>query len=350
MLDGASSAWRRRGPTGAFSLEFDRQTVAFGLQPFQAVPGIDERSTAPTGPGHTGEEHAHAEEADHAGGQPGDEQPAGAERVKSSPSASTPIDEGFCRTKSTASPAADNSRSSPRIATVLTSIARSRPWVGAGSRDMTPARTAETRVRPAAGRFVPDRADSPDDGDAVSGVVQRLAAGLSSHGERPPIRRWSATCLSLRRSDRSTREIRETNRASHGPPPTRHEPPGELEPVLRRPPRSSSPGGDASIAGTRALVGTFRNTAERVENEATLLAQLRADVATHTGLLHGLVERAKIERPLAIAEAAVRAGFERGISHSDADTERLLLQQGFDRWLAIVATAPARPLRRPSPR
>ena len=98
-------------------------------------------------------------------------------------------------------------------------------------------------------------------------------------------------------------------------------------------------GGIASIAGTRALVGTFRNTAERVENEATLLAQLRADVATHTGLLHSLVERAKIERPLAAAEAAVRAGFERGISHSDADAGRPFLQQGFDRWLAIVATA-----------
>ena len=98
-------------------------------------------------------------------------------------------------------------------------------------------------------------------------------------------------------------------------------------------------GGAASIAATSVLIGTFRHTAERVENEATLLAQLRADVATHTGLLHSLVERAKVEGPLAAAEASVRAGFERGIGNSEADAGRTFLQQGFARWLAIVAAA-----------
>ncbi|HZI38818.1 MAG TPA: diguanylate cyclase [Acidimicrobiia bacterium] len=98
-------------------------------------------------------------------------------------------------------------------------------------------------------------------------------------------------------------------------------------------------GGTASIAGTHALVGTFRSTAEGVENEATLLAQLRADVATHANLLHSLVEGAPVERALAAAEGSVRAGFQRGIDRSDPDAGRPFLQQGFDRWLALVAVA-----------
>jgi diguanylate cyclase (GGDEF)-like protein len=94
--------------------------------------------------------------------------------------------------------------------------------------------------------------------------------------------------------------------------------------------------GIATFAGTRALVGTFRNTAERVESQATLLARLRADIVSSALAMAGVQEGAD-RRPA--LEASIRAAFAQGIARSHGSEERQLLQQASDRWQLLVTAA-----------
>jgi diguanylate cyclase (GGDEF)-like protein len=102
-------------------------------------------------------------------------------------------------------------------------------------------------------------------------------------------------------------------------------------------------GGMASFALTGVMVGTFRTTAEGVEEYATLLAPLRADIVPHAVLLVGI---GNIEQRAALEES-IRAAFAQGIAKSHGPEERQPLQQAYDRWEAMVAAVG--PLDHPAP-
>jgi hypothetical protein len=83
----------------------------------------------------------------------------------------------------------------------------------------------------------------------------------------------------------------------------------------------------ASFALTRVMVGTFRTTAEGVEEFATLLAPLRADIVPDAVLLVGI---GNIDQRTAL-EGSIRAAFAQGIAKSHGPEERQPRQQAFDR-------------------
>lgn len=91
-------------------------------------------------------------------------------------------------------------------------------------------------------------------------------------------------------------------------------------------------GGVASLIATHVLVGTFRQTAERVERHATLLARLRADILPHAILLTG-----KDFSQVPALGASIRATFARADAASRSPEARLALQAASDRWEAMVA-------------
>ena len=93
----------------------------------------------------------------------------------------------------------------------------------------------------------------------------------------------------------------------------------------------------ANFIGTRALVGTFRSTAEGVEEEAALQADLRADIIPHALVLAGGAEVQVSLRP--VFEASIEAAFAHGIATSPAFDERRLLEKALGRWRAMVAAA-----------
>ncbi len=94
----------------------------------------------------------------------------------------------------------------------------------------------------------------------------------------------------------------------------------------------------AIFAGTSVLVGAFRQTAERVEHEATLLAQLRADVVTHADFLHQVMDGLRGEARGA-SEAEAAADFSKVISNSRTAEGRRFLQLGSDHWRATLDTS-----------
>jgi diguanylate cyclase (GGDEF)-like protein len=91
-------------------------------------------------------------------------------------------------------------------------------------------------------------------------------------------------------------------------------------------------GGTASLTATHVLVGTFRQTAERVERDATVLARLRADILPHAILLTG----EDYDQVPALG-ASIRATFARAVTAARSPAARLALQQASDRWEAMVA-------------
>jgi diguanylate cyclase (GGDEF)-like protein len=91
-------------------------------------------------------------------------------------------------------------------------------------------------------------------------------------------------------------------------------------------------GGMASLTATHVLVGTFRQTAQRVEREATALARLRADILPHAILMTG-----KDFSQVPALGASIRATFAGAVADSASPAARLALQQAFDRWEAMVA-------------
>src|SRR3954463_321407 len=70
-------------------------------------------------------------------------------------------------------------------------------------------------------------------------------------------------------------------------------------------------GGIANLGATHVMVGNLRQTAERVDREASLLARLRADIAPHAILLTGM----DFDRVPAL-QASIRAQFADGIATS----------------------------------
>jgi len=90
----------------------------------------------------------------------------------------------------------------------------------------------------------------------------------------------------------------------------------------------------ASFATTQHMVRGFRDTAQRIEADAALSAELRADIATHTNLGHSLIERDDDDkgRRLATLEASVRANFDQAAGRARGDTTSGLLRQAQDRW------------------
>lgn len=99
-------------------------------------------------------------------------------------------------------------------------------------------------------------------------------------------------------------------------------------------------GAVANFAGTRVLVGAYRSTADWVEEDATLLARLRADIAAHSGLLHTAMDGGAVDQQrLSAAAASVRAAFERGMAESHAAEGRRLLEEASGEWQAAVRAA-----------
>jgi diguanylate cyclase (GGDEF)-like protein len=101
-------------------------------------------------------------------------------------------------------------------------------------------------------------------------------------------------------------------------------------------------GGLANLTATHALVGTFRNTAEQVESQATLLVRLRADILPHAILLAGT----DFNRVPALA-TSIRAQFAHGIATANSPSKQREFQQASDRWEAMVAAVG--PLDHPAP-
>jgi diguanylate cyclase (GGDEF)-like protein len=94
----------------------------------------------------------------------------------------------------------------------------------------------------------------------------------------------------------------------------------------------------AIFAGTSVLVGMFRQTAERVEHEATLLAQLRADVVTHADYLHQVMDGHRGEARGA-SEAEASADFSTVMSNSRTVEGRRLFRLAHDHWRATLAAS-----------
>lgn len=94
-------------------------------------------------------------------------------------------------------------------------------------------------------------------------------------------------------------------------------------------------GGMATFTGTRLLIDSYRTTAERVEEEATVLADLRGEILPHAVLLSGMEDLDRIPA----FETSIRGAFAAGIADSDDADEREPLQQASDRWEAMVAAA-----------
>ena len=98
--------------------------------------------------------------------------------------------------------------------------------------------------------------------------------------------------------------------------------------------------GLVGLGANHRVVQDYRSRAEQLETEASRLATLRANLATHTRAGHGLMERPD---PVATNEAADRAAsigvtFKRVIDES-ADTEtRRLFESAHARWREAIAT------------
>ena len=101
-------------------------------------------------------------------------------------------------------------------------------------------------------------------------------------------------------------------------------------------------GAVANFAGTRVLVGSYRSTAAHVEEDAALLARLRADVAAHSRSVHTAMDGGAVDQQSLSADAAsVRAAFDRAIDKSHAADGRRLLQEALGHWQAVVSAAGA---------
>src|SRR5687767_8100377 len=97
-------------------------------------------------------------------------------------------------------------------------------------------------------------------------------------------------------------------------------------------------GGMANFIGTRAVVGTFRVTAERVEAETSLLADLRAGIVSHALVLVGMEEQGNAAKRPAF-EASIEARFAEVLATSSPTEEGRLFQRALDRWRLMVAAA-----------
>ena len=95
-------------------------------------------------------------------------------------------------------------------------------------------------------------------------------------------------------------------------------------------------GGMANFIGTRAVVGTFRATAERVEAETSLLADLRAEIVSHALVLVGMEEQGNAAKSPAF-EASIEVHFAEVLATSSPTEEGRLFQRALDRWRRMVA-------------
>jgi diguanylate cyclase (GGDEF)-like protein len=100
-------------------------------------------------------------------------------------------------------------------------------------------------------------------------------------------------------------------------------------------------GGAANLAASRMLVGEFRDAGARAERDASALAKLRADVASYSGVLHGVMDngvsaafarRADVER-------RIRTEFTSGISSARDTEDRRLRRQALAMWEATLPLA-----------
>jgi diguanylate cyclase (GGDEF)-like protein len=103
--------------------------------------------------------------------------------------------------------------------------------------------------------------------------------------------------------------------------------------------------GLASFIGARFVVDIFRNSAVRVEREATIGATLRAEIVAASILVASPVDTSWWPRVNA-AQLAIKTGFAEAISNESTPAARKLLAQSLASWQAIVTTAG--PLGQPS--
>jgi diguanylate cyclase (GGDEF)-like protein len=98
-------------------------------------------------------------------------------------------------------------------------------------------------------------------------------------------------------------------------------------------------GGMTSLIGTRLLVGEFRQSAVRVEREATTGAKLRADVISHAIAITSPITDAQQQRRTERLASAIRAGFVKAVADAGSGRATGLFEASLAEWQAIVDAA-----------
>jgi diguanylate cyclase (GGDEF)-like protein len=96
--------------------------------------------------------------------------------------------------------------------------------------------------------------------------------------------------------------------------------------------------GLAGLLGTRLLVGNFRGSAVRAEQEATTSARLRAEVIAYSILVTNPTTVAQ-QRQVVAAQRTLQNDFAGAIASEDTTSARRLLAKSSARWEAITAAA-----------
>jgi diguanylate cyclase len=98
-------------------------------------------------------------------------------------------------------------------------------------------------------------------------------------------------------------------------------------------------GGLATFMGTRLLVQTFRDSAVRVEQEATITTKLRSDIVAHAIAVAATPRTAAGQRNVQATQSAVSTGFDQAIAIEKAAPAKALLGEAFKEWQTIVGIA-----------
>jgi len=96
--------------------------------------------------------------------------------------------------------------------------------------------------------------------------------------------------------------------------------------------------GLAGLLGTRLLVGTFRNSAVQMEQQATTSARLRAEIVTYSILVTSPVNVGQ-QRQVTSSQTTIRKDFAGAITTENTPGAKTLLQRSLAQWEAIVTAA-----------
>jgi diguanylate cyclase (GGDEF)-like protein len=89
-----------------------------------------------------------------------------------------------------------------------------------------------------------------------------------------------------------------------------------------------------SVGSTRVLVGSYRGTAERLQTEAALLADLRTDIVPHALAASAPLADDAARLAQEALETRIRAAFATDVSYAPAG--RAVLHRAYARWDALV--------------
>jgi diguanylate cyclase (GGDEF)-like protein len=96
--------------------------------------------------------------------------------------------------------------------------------------------------------------------------------------------------------------------------------------------------GFVAFLGTRLVVGTYQDSARRIEQQATIGADLRTAIVSDSILIANPVTPAG-EAERQVAESAIRSSFEQAIADARSDEAKGLLLQSQGQWQAILDSA-----------